>query len=210
MEQLSRALGFERIIGSENFDASAQLASRRLTDLGALTGQLQFNFLDGDAGSIPVVSELNRLIPLTQLASTDINSGVMHARIGEGELQIQDLLLNSEAFWLAARGGASLRNGNLDLQGVLQTGGGLEAQISQNSVRNLAGVALPQLMIVSQLDNLLRNRTVYFRVRGTNNRPVIQPKVAPTLARLLLQEVRRELLIVPGITTASLLPAAED
>ena len=93
----------------------------------------------------------------------------------------------------------SLRTGRLDLQGVLQTGGGIESQVSQRSVRKLASLIAPEIVLVSQLDNLLRNRTIYFRVRGNTDRPLVQPKVAPTFARILLQEVRRELLAAPRL-----------
>ncbi len=203
MEQLSRALGFERIVGSENFNSAFQFNSRDAFDLGALNGRLQIDFDEGDAQSIPILSDLNRLVPLMQLASTDITSGRMDATVGQGQLRIEDLLLNSEAFWIAGSGNASLRTGNLDLQGVLQTGGGLEAQVSQASLRRLATVLLPEVVFLAELDNLVRNRTLYFRVRGTTNRPVIQPKIAPSIARALLQEVKRGLLASPRIIATS-------
>lgn len=203
MEQLSRALGFDRIVGSENFNSAFQFNSRDAFDLGALNGRLQVDFDNGDAQSIPILSDLNRLVPLMQLASTEITSGRLDARVGQGLLQIENLLLNSEAFWIAGNGNASLRTGNLDLQGVLQTGGGLEAQVSQASLRRLATVLLPEVVFIAELDNLLRNRTLYFRVRGSTNRPVIQPRIAPSIARGLLQEVKRSLLVAPRVIAAS-------
>ncbi len=203
MEQLSKSLGFERIVGSEKFDALFVFSSRDATSLNALRGNLQLDFGQGDAQSVPILADLNRLVPLMQLASTDITSGRMNARIGQGLLIIEDLLLNSEAFWIAGNGSASLSSGNLNLQGVLQTGGGIEAQVSQASVRRLATLLLPEVVFIAELDNLLRNRTLYFRVRGNADRPVIQPKIAPSIVRGLLQEVKRSLLAAPRIIAIS-------
>ncbi len=201
MEQLSRALGFENIVGRGVFDGAFSLASRQAFDLNALRGRVQLDFQDGDAQTVPILSDLNRLVPLMQLASTDITGGTMHALIGQGELRIQDLLLDSEAFWIAASGDAGLASGRLDLEGVLQTGGGIEAQVSQSATKKLAAVIVPQVLFITEIDNLMRNRTLYFRVGGTTSQPVLQPKIAPTVARALLQRVRRELLAAP--TTAA-------
>jgi len=197
MEQLSRALGFDNIVGTGKFTAAFQVNSRDASSLNALNGQLQVDFNDGYPQSIPIISNLNRLVPLVQLTSTDITRGTMHARIGQGVLRIQDLLLNSEAFWLAANGSASLQTGGLDLQGILQTGGGIESQVSQQSVRQFAALLAPEVLLLSQLDSLLRNRTIYFRVRGGTEQPILQPRIAPTLARGLLEQIRSELLIAP-------------
>lgn len=201
LEQLSHALGFEDVVGRGIFDAKFNLDSRQAFELGALQGRVQFEFKSGDAQSVPILSDLNRIVPLMQLASTDIKGGSLIALIGQGQLRIQNMLLDSEAFWIAASGSASLTTGRMDLEGVLQTGGGLQAQVSQAGTKRLASVIAPELFFIAELDNLLRNRTLYFRVGGTTSHPVIQPKAAPTLARVFLQRIRREMLVAP--TTAA-------
>ncbi len=132
MEQLGRALGFERLIGSENFNGVLVLDSRDAGSLSALTGRVQIDFENGDAQSVPLLAELNRIVPLMQLASTDITSGRMSARIGQGLLRIDDVLLNSEAFWIAGNGSASLSSGNLNLQESCRQG-----EVSRRGCRRL-------------------------------------------------------------------------
>ncbi len=203
LDQLGRALGFEHIVGTGNFSASTRLSSVDAIDISALNGPVQLDFENGDASSVPILSDISRLVPVIQLASTDIKSGTMHGQLGQGQLRINDLLLVSDAFWLVADGSASLKTNHLDFDALLQTGGGIDDQLLQAGAEKLLAVALPQLALLNELNNLASSRTVYFHIGGTAKHPVIQPKAAQTAAKALLQNVSRQLLIAPTAVPAT-------
>jgi hypothetical protein len=181
LDQLSRALGFERIIGTGKFNGRINLQSRDASSLPALNGQLQIDFNQGDAQSVPALSELARYVPVLQLASSDITDGRLRARIGSGQLRIQDILLNGETFWLAGSGNASLVGGRLDLEAILQTGGGIQQQLSQQLLQRIALGIVPQAAVVAELNDLIGNRTLYFHIGGTTARPVVQARAGALL-----------------------------
>jgi hypothetical protein len=203
MDQLGKALGFDRIVGSGRFDGDFDLNSRDASSISALNGRVRIEFEDGDAQSIPILPELSRFVPLFSLASTKIRSGSMHASIGQGEIRIRDLLLNSDAYWIFANGDASLTGGQIDVDGMLQTGRGLDQQISQNLIEKLLLDVIPQAALLSQLNDFIRNRTLYFHIDGTANRPLVRPKAAQTVGRAILQNLRRQWLPIPTITASS-------
>lgn len=200
LEQLSRALGFEYIVGTGCFDAQATLRSSDAMNLSALSGPLQIDFEGGDAQSVPLLSDLGRLLPLLQLGSTDISTGRLNAQLGQGQLRISNVFLSGDAFWLVGDGSASLTTGGLDIKALVNTGGGLDTQLAQSASQKLVAIALPQLALLGELNDLVRNRTLYLHIGGSTSHPVIQPQVAPTLARALLQNVSRRLLVVPTAT----------
>lgn len=202
LEQLSRSLGFEHIVGRGTFDAFASLRSNDAPNLAALTGPLHIDFENGDAQSVPILSDLGRLVPVMQLASTDIKNGTMDAQFGQGLLRIQSLFLDSNAFWVVADGSASLSTGRLDINALLQTGGGIEEQLQDSATQKLVAAALPEVAFLLQLGDLLRNRAIYFHVAGTTSRPAIQFRAAQTIAKALLQNIRRQLLVAPNTTAA--------
>lgn len=202
LDQLSRALGFEHIVGTGKFDAQAALRSSDAGQLNALSGPLRLDFQHGDAGAVPILPELGRLLPVLQLSSTNINNGRVNAQFGQGQLRLLNFYLTGDAFWLVGNGTTSLATGALDMNAVINTGGGIETQIVQGASQKLIAAALPQLLLFTQLNDLVRNRTVYLRIGGRTSRPVIQPQVAPTLARGLLQNVSRSLLSTPTVAAA--------
>lgn len=197
LDELSRSLGFEKILGTGKFNAAARVRSDDFFDLAALTGPIRFRFEKSDAQSAPLISELVRLAPLTQFASTDIQNGTMEAELGQGRVRIRHFLLNSDAFTFVAQGYAVLMSGRLDLEAILQNGGGINQQLAQRATQKLLSATLPQLFIVSEINDLIRNRAIYFHVGGTTNHPSIQPRPLPSLARALIQNIQRQLLSPP-------------
>ncbi len=176
IDQLSRSLGFEHIIGTGRFDANARLETSELLELSALQGPVHLKFESGDAQSIPVLADLGRLVPAAQFASADISGGSLDAQVKQGQLNVQAMMLSSDAFWLLADGRASLLQGRLDIHGILQTGGGMDQQIAQYSSQRLLTAVLPQQVFLAQCNDLIRNRSLYFHIGGTAEKPVIQPK----------------------------------
>jgi len=194
LDALSRALGFQRILGTGKFNAAAQLHSDDFFEVGALTGPVRLRFEKSDAQSAPLISDLARLAPLTQFTSTDIQNGSMDAQLGQGQLRIRHLLIYSDAFTLAAQGYAGLTSRRLDLEAILQSGGGIEQQLTQRATQKLLAINLPQLFLFSAINDLIRNRDVYFHVGGTTQHPSIHPRPVSTLAKALIQNIERQLL----------------
>ncbi|MEO8269839.1 MAG: AsmA-like C-terminal region-containing protein, partial [Aureliella sp.] len=203
IDQLSRALGFEHIVGTGTFDAQAKLQSNDVWKLNALSGPLQIDFQNGDAQSVPILSDLSRIMPVFQLVSTDIRSGRMHAQFGQGQLQIASLALWSDAFSLIGDGSASLISGGLDINALVNTGGGINRQLTQTASQTLLTAALPQLVLLSEFNDLIRNRTIYLHVGGSPSQPTLQPQFAPTLGRALLQNVSRRMLVASPTAVAT-------
>lgn len=205
LEQLSRAVGFEHVVGTGKFNAAINLQSRNATSLAALIGAVKIDFESGDTQSLPLLRELGRFVPVLQLASTDITGGTLHGYIGQGQLRIRDFLFLGDAFWIVGHGNAGLLSNRLDIKAVLETGGGITQQFSQAALTRLAVGIVPQAAFLAELNTLLSNRSVYFHIGGTTGKPVIQARPAQSIGKALLQNVRRQLLAAP---TAALIQQA--
>lgn len=203
MDQMSKALGFNHIVGTGRFDLDSRIVAKRLRTIADLNGELHFEFGNGDAQSFPIVGDLGQFAPAIRLSSTQIRSGILDAKIGGGQLRIVDLVLDGSAFWLVADGSVGLNSGRLDLTSVLHTGGGLTEDIAADRGGALLATFLPQTLILTELNRLINNRTIFFHIGGTANKPVIQPRLTQTLARLLVQRVRRQILVTPNATTSA-------
>ncbi|QDV22812.1 AsmA-like C-terminal region-containing protein [Aureliella helgolandensis] len=203
LEQLSQALGFERILGTGRFDGNVDIASRNVSSLNALTGKVQVEIEGGDIQSIPILSDLGRFVPILQLASTDVRDGVMQATIGQGQLRLQRVFIDSNAFWLVADGSASLGGGRLDINALLQAGGGFQQQVAQSALQKLAVGVIPQAALLVQVNDWLTNRSLYFHIGGTTHRPSIQARAAETIGVGILQNVRQQLLVAPAAVSSS-------
>ncbi len=199
LDQLSRALGFEHVLGTGRFDAVANLQSKDATSIAALIGAVEINFESGDAQSLPILTELGRYVPLLQLASTDITGGTLHGFVGQGQLRIRDFILLGESFWIVGQGNAGLVSNRLDIEAVLETGGGLTDQLAQSAFTRLAVGVLPQAALLAELNTLLSNRSIYFHIGGTTSKPVVQARPAQIIGKALIQNVRRRLLALPTL-----------
>lgn len=197
LEQIAKSIGFNKIGGSGTFDSSFQLESGQIESLDALTGGVQVNFVGGNVNSIPIVSVLDKYVPLTQFASTKIDNGTLDARFGQGQLRINKVAIFGSALMLFANGSVNLDGSRLDLDAVLQTGGSVQQRLA-NEIVALASVgAIPQLVAINQLNELLRNRSVFLHVGGSVPRPVIQAKPGQTIAKAFLQNIVRGSVGVP-------------
>lgn len=201
LDQMSRALGFEQIVGTGRFDANGQIEADDIFDFGTFRGPVQAKFESGASNSFPLVSELGRLLPAAQLAATQITDGQMKGRVGNGQLRVANLALNSNAFSLLASGSAGLTSHRLDLEAVLETGGTAERQLTQNLTSQILIQKIPQAQALAIANELLRNRTLFFHVGGTTHQPTIQLRTTETAIQVLLQQLRRSALpsASPGI-----------
>ncbi len=187
LEQLSRALGFEQILGSGIFDGRFNLNSNQIESIAAMSGGLHVDFEGGNVNSIPILSSLDRLVPLSQFASTQIKSGSLNAKIGQGLLRMSDLTLFSDAFALAASGNATLDGGKLDIDAVLQTGSSFQSGLAQSAIRDSLVTSVPQVTLVLELNDLISNQSLFLHVGGSASRPVIQTKAGRSAAAAFLQ-----------------------
>lgn len=202
MDELSQALGFQRVVGTGRFDASAKLSSRDLQKLNYLSGPVNFDFQGGDVASFPVLGDVQNLLLLPQLPSVRIQGGYLRGQLGQGQFRINELFLGSNAYWILAAGSTSLQNQKLDLNAVLQTDDSLGmSEFARWSSEKLLLVVAPQLALLVELNELVRNRTLYLHIGGTPKYPVIQPQAAQTLAANLIAQLQRRLLASPTAGT---------
>lgn len=191
LEQLSQALGFQQIVGSGTFNGNFALQSQQIESLNAITGGLRIDFEGGDVKSIPIISSLERFVPLAQFASANIESGRLDAKLGQGQLRIIELILTSKAFVLAASGSASLDATKLDIDAAIQTGGGIQQRLAQNAIDLWLLGSVPQLAAITELNELIRNRSLFVHIGGSPSIPVIQAKTGQTAAKVFLQNFGR-------------------
>lgn len=194
LDQLASEAGFEHVVGQGVFSGKVSVQTPKLSKLGALTGSVWLDFERGEARSVPILAEIGKYLPVSSLASTSIRYGSLQGRIGGGRLRIQELFINGSSLWLAATGAIGLADQRLDLELLVQTGGSIEQQATRACVQRVLLLAAPEVAVVTQFTDVVRNRALYFNVRGTASKPVIQPKLTETLARALVQNIRRSLL----------------
>ncbi len=194
LEQLGRAMGFENLGGTGTFDGVFTLGSRQIESIRALSGGLKIEFENGDVNSIPLLASIDRFVPLVQFASTNIENGRLDVRIGQGQMRVVDLIVNSKAFLLAASGIAAIDGSKLDLNLIVQTGGSVQQRLTQNAIERLFIGAAPQVAAVNQLNELIRNRTVFLHVGGSSSRPVFQTKPGQTAAKAFVESIGRGIL----------------
>ncbi len=199
LNQLSEALGFGHIVGSGRFTASAAIRSKDVFSLNSFAGPMRLDFEGGDARSVPILSDLGRLVPLANMATAEIKGGTLRAQLGQGIVRIQTVFLESNAFWLLGEGSASLLSQRLDMDAILQTGSGFDQELAQTTLQSVAELAIPQLAVANQINDLLRNRTLFFHIGGTSRRPVISPKAAQTVAKAFIQNLQRQVLVLPKL-----------
>jgi hypothetical protein len=197
LDQLAKSFGFDRIVGSGTFDGIFDLRSNQLELIRALVGQIQMDFQRGDVNSLPLLSNIDRFVPLVQFSSTDFEDGRFNARIGQGQLRISDLVINSKAFLLAANGNAAVDGSKLDLSVVVQTGGSSQQQLTRAGLDLLLVGPVPQIAAISQLNELLRNRSVFLHVGGSASRPVIQANAAQSVIKAFVENLGRNNLNAP-------------
>lgn len=194
LEQLGKSFGFTGLAGTGKFSSRFNLDSKKIERLDELAGNVQINLEDGDVLSIPLLSKVDRFLPLAQFASTDIENGRLNAIVGQGQLRIRDLVVNSKALVLAATGSASLDGSTLDLDLAVQTGGGIQQQLTQSAVERFIATSIPQLALLNEVNELVRNRSVFLHVGGSTSRPVFSAKPAQTAARGFIETFGRRLI----------------
>ena len=95
----------------------------------------------------------------------------MRAWIGQGQFRIRDLVLNGDAFSLLAYGTAALDGSNLNIDAILQTGGGVQQRLVQSAVEKLLVGVAPPISAIQQLNEIVRNSISVSACR----RPTIAP-----------------------------------
>ncbi|MEM8735580.1 MAG: hypothetical protein AAGG44_15205 [Planctomycetota bacterium] len=194
MRQLGESVGFDHLVGNVHFGATASLRSSDLASRRKLKGVFSCDFSGAQAGGVPLLTELNRLVPAAELLNTSIRSGTIAGRLAGDQVRLEEIFLNSDAFWIVGQGRAELDSGYFDIDLLLQTGGGLEDQLVQNGLELAALAIVPEAVLLVEIADMLRNRSLVFRVKGNAAHPAIQFKLAESIAKSFVQQVRRQLL----------------
>ncbi len=189
LEQLSKSMGFAKVVGGGSFDGRFEIRSKKIASLKSLNGGVWIKFENGDTQTVPLVSTIDRFVPLIPFASTEIQDGFLNAKLSLGQLRISELKLSSKSFMLAANGDVALDGSRLDLETIVFTGGNIQQRIVQSAIQKLVAASVPQLAAIMELNDLLRNRTVFLHIGGSPARPVVQPKVGETVIRAFLQNL---------------------
>ncbi|MEM7560526.1 MAG: hypothetical protein AAF394_15495, partial [Planctomycetota bacterium] len=135
LRQLDKALGFDHMAGEGQFGARVELGSSDIADVDKLTGTFACDFSGAKSNSVPVLQQLNRLVPGVELLDTTINSGEVSGRLNGDQVRIEDIFLSSNSFFVVGAGRADLGSSYFDLDLLLQTGGGLADQLLQNGLQ---------------------------------------------------------------------------
>ncbi len=194
LRQLDKSLGFDHIAGEGQFGARVKLGSSDIAELDKLTGTFACDFSGAKSNSVPVLKQLNRLVPGVELLDTTINSGEVSGRLNGDQVRIEDIFLSSNAFFVVGAGRADLGTSYFDLDLLLQTGGGLADQLVQNGIQYGAAELLADSVVLFEIADLLRNHSLVFRVKGTANHSSIQFRAAESIAKSFIQQVRRQLM----------------
>lgn len=195
-KELTQWTGTSSVIGTGTFHGELGIRADHLRGPQDLQGRLQLQFADADAQTLPLADSLARFVPLLGYASTQFDRGTLVGDISRGALRIQKLALTGKQLAVVGDGSVGLTSGRLDLQLVVQTGGGIGRQVASAYLAEIAADAAAPLALLLEINRVVANRAVFLKVGGTSSKPVIQPQAARILGRILLQSLLEQALPV--------------
>ena len=185
------------VIGGDNITGGNDLRGRFSAELSGTSGS-----------AVPGLSTASRYFAGSVVSQTTFDRGTIDGTIGGGLIRIEDFRILSPRVLVTAAGSVSIRDLRLDLSAVVSTGlfGRDPAEIlALAATRYLTRTAVNAVVPGSSLlevTRYLRDRTVYFNVRGTAARPVVQLSTIET-ARALATQIAIEQ-ILPNLIGGAL------
>lgn len=166
-------------LGRGNVTGNLTLYGQDIRGSRDLRGEYDVVLGGTDATAVPGLASADSLIGATSLASTRFTSGSSRGRIFRGDLIIESLAMASDHVALQSEGRVNLANSRMDVSMVLATGNfqGQELLLEQFGTRALRELLLP----LSQVNRLLSDRTVVFRLAGALRDPILRLQPAETL-----------------------------
>ena len=169
----------------------AQLAGLNQADQGKLTGRLKLsgrgvrstrNLKGSFRGSLdrvaafelPIVSDIGRLVSVTNLQTTDFESNAIELVLSNNQVNVKQLNFSSSLVKIAITGQAYL-DGRLNLSAATR----VENLQQPTLLDELAGSPLATLNIgpvgtVTRLSEFLSERVVFLKIGGNINRPQVR------------------------------------
>ena len=169
------SFGIGRATGSVN------VAGNDVKSVDDLVGSINAKFGETDVASLPVIGTITTVIsPIS--AFTRFDNGDLTARLGDGQLRIEQLALNSKAAQLHAEGTVNL-NGRLDLDVIYATDslGGVAPGL-RLIARNIPAIGPIPVGLIVRISEALSNRIIRVRVGGTADRPTYSVNAARLLS----------------------------
>jgi len=183
------------------------LGGKAVSSVDDLAGRFDFRLGKTQGAAVPGLVGISRFLGPISLATEKFDTGAARGVIGNGVVTIDEFWMGSDAALVQADGQLYLRTKRLNFDAIIATGdyGDIALDFQQLIEDYVLRTFLPASAILD-LSELLRDRTVVVKIRGTSDRPIVQLQPVETFreeaARFLLREGRR--LILTGITAGAI------
>lgn len=167
---------------SGRLNGKLELKGRNVRSLEDLEGSFVGTLDNAQAFRFPILQSLDRLLDAGRLVGTRFESGELKLRLSRAVVHVDRLALASSGVQLLVDGRATL-GGRLDLNvaaHVGQFGSGPELRRLLGAV-GLAVQPLASVALLSEANEFLSDRLLFFHVGGTFNRPITRIQAAPLL-----------------------------
>lgn len=165
-------------IGQGDVTGELVLEGRRIKGIRDLQGRFQVRLGGTDATAVPGLSAAGALLGVGSLAGTRFNQGLAIGRISRGKVFFEDIAMMSDRVSVHAEGAAGLVDKRLDFDAVVSTG----SFEGQDALLQLVGLqSLVSAVPLGEVNQLLSNRTIVFRLTGPMRDPILRLMTAETV-----------------------------
>ena len=186
---LSNTIGTSTI-GRGNLTGDLRLSGRHIREVKDLEGEFRLRLGGTDATAVPGLSAAGSLLGATSLTGVRFENGEASGRISKGRLLLERVAMVSDRVNVQAEGSVGLLNQRMDIDAVISTG---QFQGQNVLLRQLGTQAVLDALPIGQVNRVLSDRTIVFKMVGPTRDPVIQLLAGETLRanarRFATQEV---------------------
>lgn len=162
--------------------------------LNDLRGRFAADLETGTGAAIPGLTEASRFLAGLNLANTRLTDGSIEGTIGNGAIQIDELIAKSEQILVVAEGRIGMRDMRMDVGAVISTGQfTTTAEIGPRLIQRFAiNSVLPGVTLL-EIGRFISNRTIFVSVNGPVSHPIVRLKPVETaqaaLRRLAVEQI---------------------
>jgi hypothetical protein len=152
---------------------NVQVSGHRIRSWNDLRGRFAVDLRRTEALTLPGLEALRPYLPGGASLSTQFRQGRVEGSFQNGLVRVSRLELQSPQLAIFGNGSITF-GGRLDLDVTASTAGGLEQPVLLAMLERWGTAVVNPFRQILLTNDLLSNRTVQLKVRGTLNRPVIQ------------------------------------